>query len=145
VEIDRVDFTRGEKLGVAFEVRIGQQQAYGNLVFCSFGGQIPIRLGVPGNRPDSLYAYGRNQWERIGAMGRGQWHRLTMVFGADEFTVQIDGGRPVTCMNPIRHPERRLYLGDGYEIEPFESNRGSDFLIDLKSLQTWVATERGNK
>jgi len=138
VEIEPVDFTKGEKLKLSFQFKILKAQTYGNLVLCSFGSRIPIRVGMPGNRPGILYAYGRNQWKSISSVDMDGWNSMEIQFGADEFSVQINEGKPVTCINPLRYPEKRLYLGEGYEIDQLESNRNSEFLIDIDTLHTEI-------
>jgi hypothetical protein len=144
IEIDPVDFTKNERLNFAFHFKIKKAQHLGNLILCSFGSQIPIRIGLPGNRPGMLYAYGRYQWEKIGAYNSDNWNTLKLNFGADDFTVILNSMRAVSCINPIRFPEPRLYFGEGYETDQLESNRGSEFYIDIDSITTSV-NKRGNK
>lgn len=139
VEIDPVDFRKGERLRLDLSVKVLKTQAVGNLIVCSFGeAPLPIRIGIPGNRPEQLYVQTRNDWERAGALPENKWVKLTIVFGADEFTVSVNNREPRTFTDPVRYPARRLYLGDGYEVDRWESNRGSEFLIDLASLRTWI-------
>ncbi|MHC4124696.1 MAG: sialidase family protein, partial [Planctomycetota bacterium] len=66
VEIDPVDFSKGQSITLSFTAKIEKLQSVGNLIFCSFGDQIPIRIGMPANRPGKLYAYSAEQWERVG-------------------------------------------------------------------------------
>ena len=138
VEIDALDFAKGDTLTAAFRFRIVKAQTHGNLVLCSFGSRIPIRIGMPGNRPGLLYAYSRHDWERVAPIVMDDWNDLEIQFGADEFTVRINKDATATFTNPIRSPERRLYLGEGYEMDFLESNRGSEFLVELNSLMTEV-------
>lgn len=138
VEIDPIDFAAGDRLRVHFAVKVETQQTHGSLILCSFGDQIPIRIGLPGNRPAQLYAYGRDDWRRVDALPLDRWINVAIEFGADDFSLRVADGPTMSFTNPVRAPNPRLYLGDGYEVEPFESNRGSRFFIDLKSLQTSV-------
>ena len=57
VDIDPVDFAAGQSLEFRFETKVLRLQPVGRLVFCSLGDRIPIRLGMPANRPGKLYAY----------------------------------------------------------------------------------------
>ena len=134
VEIDPVDFEADEQLAVEFAFKILNAQTHGNLVLCSLGSRIPIRIGMPGNRPGMLYAYSRYSWEPVGALGMNQWNTLNISFGADTFSIRLNRSDAVSFVNPVRFPEQRLYLGEGYEVDFFESNRGSEFLIDLDSF-----------
>jgi len=136
VEIDPVDFSRDEVLEVVFEFNIRTVQGKGSLVLCSFGGESPIRIGVPSNRPGLLYAHARGVWHRIARVKKEAWQRLALLFGAEQFSVRVGDAGATTIENPVRRPDRRLYLGDGYEVDPWESNRDSEFLIDLASLRT---------
>jgi len=138
VEIDPVDFAKGETLAVSFEFFIRALQDKGSLILCSFGGESPIRIGVPSNRPGRLHIHARGDWHEVGAVRERVWERVDLRFGADEFSVRLGKGEARVFANPIRCPDRRLYLGDGYEVDPWESNRGSEFLIDLPSLRTSV-------
>ncbi len=139
VEIDPVDFRAGQELMLSFDFRVLTAQAAGNLVLCSFGDRIPIRVGLPGNRPGLVYAYGRDDWQPIGRIDLDGWNSITVVFGADEFAVRLGESSPVELVNPIRFPGRRLYFGDGFEVDLIESNRGSHFLIDLDSIRTYAS------
>ena len=139
VEIDALDFGKGERLRLEFAVKVLKSQEVGNLIFCSFGDTLPIRIGIPGNRPGQIYAQGRDDWEKVGALPENEWAKLSIEYGADEFTIAINDGKPQTFINPMRYPARRLYLGDGYEVDRWESNRGSEFLIDLGSVRTHIA------
>jgi hypothetical protein len=106
------------------------------LVFCSLGDRIPIRLGMPANRPGKLYAYTRNQWEPVGDFPMQQWHSLRVTVRGADFSVAVDDQPPQTFPNPIVNPTPRLYLGDGFEVEYLNSNSGSEFLVDLDSLRS---------
>jgi hypothetical protein len=139
VEIDPVLFKEGERLKIAFDFKVVKAQTHGNLVLCSFGSRIPIRIGIPGNRPGFLYAYSRYQWEPVSAVDMKGWNTLNICFGKDDFSVSINGAEAVSFINPVRFPEQRFYLGEGYEVDFFESNRGSEFIIDLDSFYTGTA------
>jgi len=138
IEIDVADFEKGETLGLAFRFKILKVQPHGNLVLCSFGSRIPIRIGIPGNRPGLLYAYSRRQWERVGTVSTEGWNALDVVFGADEFTVRLNESEAAVFTNTIRYPEQRLYLGEGYEVDFLESNTESEFVVELDSLETRI-------
>ncbi len=138
VEIDPVGLRSGRELAVNFDLKILSLQSVGSLVVCSFGSRIPARIGIPANRPAMLYAYGRDDWQPVGSIDMGGWNTIHLRFGADEFSVQVGDHRVATFVNPIRFPDERLYLGDGYEVDPIESNRGSRFMIDLDSVTTAV-------
>jgi hypothetical protein len=138
VEINPVDFTKGQSLKFSFDVKISHIQDYGNLILCSFGDLVPIRIGVPSNRKDHLYAWSANQWQDVGAIKHDKWQHLTIIFGDKKFSIKIDNVPSKDFRNPGASPTPRLYLGDGYEIDGIESNRGSKFFIDLKSLTTHV-------
>lgn len=138
VDIEPVDFRAAEALRFRFTVWIEEIQTAGNLVLCSFGDRIPLRIGVPGNRQGTCYAYGRDQWRRVGPVPTRQWITCEIVFGADDFSVSLSDKEPKVFCNPVRFPEPRLYLGDGYEVDVLESNRGSVFLVDLDSIESEV-------
>jgi hypothetical protein len=141
VEIDPVDFEQGESLALQLRFKILETQPHGNLVLCSFGSRIPIRIGIPGNRPGRLYAYSRRQWERVGPIDTEAWNELEVTFGADEFIVRVNESDPLPFVNPIRFPEQRLYLGEGYEVDFLESNTSSEFLVEIDSLDTQVRSQ----
>ena len=91
---------------------------------------------MPSNRKNQLYAYTRNQWEPVGDFQINQWHDVEIIFSSDHFTVKINNVKAKKFNNPILNPNPRLYLGDGYEVDIFESNRGSEFFIELSSITT---------
>lgn len=138
VDVDPVDFARGETLTLGFAVKVLELQERGNLVFCSFGDRLPIRLGVPSNRPGRLYAYAAGRPHALGALEKGQWTAITVTFAANAFTVAIGSGEPTALPNPVARPNPRLYLGDGYEVDHVRSNWGSEFAVDLGSVWTEV-------
>jgi len=105
---------------------------------CSVGDRIPIRLGVPANRPGKLYAYTRNQWEPVADFAADRWHSLRLVVRGGEFSVMVNGLAARSFPNPIVNPSPRLYLGDGFEVDYVRSNFGSEFNITLDSLVTKV-------
>ena len=57
--------------------------------------------------------------------------------GAD-FSVVVDGQPAKTFPNPLVNPTPRLYLGDGFEVDYVYSLSGSEFLVDLGSLQSQI-------
>jgi hypothetical protein len=136
VEIQPVRFEKGEKLTVSFDVKIESLQEVGNLIICSFGDQIPIRIGMPSGRAGQLYAYSREQWQRAGDSEIGKWNSLEITFESEVFAIRINNSQSTSFENTIKNPSRRLYLGDGYELDEFESNRGSKFIIDIDSFRT---------
>jgi hypothetical protein len=138
VDIDPVDFAAGQSLEFSFEAKVLRLQPVGMLILCSLGDRIPIRLGMPANRPGKLYAYTRNQWEPVCHFPLQQWHMLRITVRGSDFTVVVDDRPPRTLPNPIVNPSPRLYLGDGFEVDYIPSNAGSEFLIDLTSLRTAV-------
>ncbi len=139
VEVDHVAFDRGQTLTVTFSAKALTVQKQGSLVLCSFGDRIPIRLGIPSFRPEALYAYGYDQWQRVGIFSQSAWHDISLQISCHEFVVSVDNEITRTFRNPVPSPSPRLYLGDGYEIDHhYASNDGSEFLIDLQSLATKV-------
>lgn len=138
VEVDPVDFEAGQGLTVSFDVMVLSLQDKGNLVLCSLGDKMPIRIGMPSNRPDRLYAWGYDEWQPVGYLPRNEWHRITIRFGRDSFSVRIDEGQEVEFRNPIVAPTPRLYLGDGYTVDEIPSNLESDFAIDIDTFETEV-------
>ncbi|MEI6232840.1 MAG: sialidase family protein [Planctomycetota bacterium] len=141
VDIDPVDFAAGQTLEFQFETHVLRLQPVGTLIFCSLGDRIPIRLGMPANRPGKLYAYTRNQWEPVGDFALQQWHTLRVTVRGTDFTVSCDGHVSKTFPNPLVNPQPRLYLGDSFEVDYIYSLSGSEFLVDLASLHSHVAPE----
>ena len=139
VDLDPLDFSAGHTLKVRFQSKVLRLQAVGMLVLCSFGDRIPLRLGVPANRPDKLYVYTRNQWEPCADFAAGQWHSLALTVRAADFSVTVDNAPSKIFPNPLVNPSPRLYLGDGFDVDYLNSNSGSEFLIDLQSLKTGIA------
>lgn len=136
VDIDPVDFAAGESIQLRFEAKLVRLQPAGMLVLCSFGDRIPIRLGMPANRPGKLYAYTRNQWEPVCDLPMQEWHSFAVTVRGGELTVAVDKQATATFPNPLVNPSPRFYLGDGFEVDYIRSNAGSEFLVDLGSLQT---------
>lgn len=138
VDIDAVDFAAGQLLEFRFETKVLRLQPAGMLIFCSFGDRIPIRLGMPANRPGKLYAYTCNQWEPVCDFPLQQWHSLRVTVHGADFSVSVDDRPPNTFPNPLVNPTPRLYLGDGFEVDYIPSNAGSEFFVDLASLRAAV-------
>lgn len=136
VDIDPVNFAAGQALDVEFQTKVLRLQPVGKLVFCSVGDRLPIRLGMPANRPGMLYACSRNQWEPVCEFPLEQWHTIRVSVRGAEFAVAVDGQPPKTFPNPIVNPTPRLYLGDAWEGDYVYSLSGSEFLVDLASLRT---------
>lgn len=140
VDLDPLDFAAGQGLALRFDAQVLRLQPKGMLVLCSLGDRIPIRLGIPANRPGRLYAYTRAQWKPAGDFDPNRWHAVALAVRGATFSVSIDGQQPVTFDNPLVNPTPRLYLGDGFETDYVASNAGSEFLIDLGSLRTSVTS-----
>jgi len=136
VDIDPVDFSAGQSLEFSFETKVLRLQPVGMLIFCSVGDRIPIRLGMPANRPGKLYAYTRNQWEPVGEFPMQQWHSVRVTVRGADFSVAVDNQTAKTFPNPMVNPSPRLYLGDGFEVDYIYSLSGSEFLVDLASLRS---------
>lgn len=141
VDIDPVDLAGGQSLEFRFEAKVLRLQPVGMLIFCSLGDRIPIRLGMPANRPGMLYAYTRNQWEPVCDFPIEQWHTLRVTVRGADFSVAVDEQSPATFPNPLVNPQPRLYLGDGFEVDYIYSLAGSEFLVDLGSLRTRVVSK----
>lgn len=138
VDIDRPDFAAGQTLSLRFEAKVLRLQPKGLLVLCSLGDRIPIRLGVPANRPNTLYAYSRDQWRPVADFPPDRWHAVALTVRGEAFSAAVDGQPPKTFACPLVNPSPRLYLGDGFEADYQPSNAGSEFLVDLGSLRTEV-------
>lgn len=139
VDVDPVKFGEGGELELSFGARLTKLQDVGMAVLCSVGDRIPIRLGVPANRPGKLYAYSRNQWEPVGNFPLQQWHTLRIVLGAQDFSVTLNGQAAKAFPNPLVNPSPRVYLGDGFETDYIPSNAGSEFMVDLGSLRSRIS------
>jgi hypothetical protein len=140
VDTDPIDVAGGERLTLAFEVKVRELQERGNLILCSFGDVLPIRLGVPSSRPGRLYAYAGGRPHDLGPLAKGEWTGIEVTFAADTFAVTIQGREPKTLPSPVSRANPRLYLGDGYEVDCVRSNWGSEFLIGLESIRTRVSS-----
>jgi len=138
VETDPVYFEEGQSLTLCLDAKALAVQDRGSLILCSFGDRTPIRIGVPSARSGTLYAYGADEWRPVGPMPIGEWCSFTITFGPETFSVQIGDRAAKSFPNPMRKMTPRLYLGDGYDVDYVASNRGSEFLIDLKSVTTQV-------
>jgi hypothetical protein len=136
VDIDPVDFAGGGALELRFDTKVARVQETGMLVLCSLGDRIPIRLGVPSNRPGKLYAYGRDQWQPVADFAPDRWHSVRLTVKAGGFTVAVDGAAARAFPNPLVNPTPRVYLGDGFEVDYIPGNQGSEFIIALDSLTT---------
>jgi hypothetical protein len=127
-----------KSLEFQFETKVLRLQPVGMLVFCLLGDRIPIRLGMPANRPGKLYAYSRNQWEPACNFPMQQWHSLKLTVRSMEFSIVVDNQPPKTFSNPLVNPTPRLYFGDSFEVDYIYSNSGSEFLVDLASIRSQV-------
>jgi hypothetical protein len=138
VETEPVNLDEGDKLSVSMTVKVEELQRLGNAVLCSFGDILPIRIGIPSNRPETLYVYSANGWEPAGSVPMNQWTSLNLIFGKEEFSVSINDRPRTSFPTPLRRTNPRLYLGDGYEPEFLESNLGSRFKVDMETFRTEV-------
>ncbi len=138
VDIPALDFEKSEKLGVRFRVKVLNLCEKGKLVFCTFGDRTPIRIALPANRRDTLYAYGLKQWQPVGKFTGEDWEQIEAVFGRTDFSVAVGSGRKVRLDNPVTAPNPRLYLGDGFYSDYLPNNIGSEFVIDMASIETIV-------
>jgi hypothetical protein len=137
VETGPVYFDKANILKTEFDFKIKQIQKKGNLVLCSFGDKIPVRIAIPSNRPETLYAYTSKGWLPIAKILLNKWQTISMAFEYDKFKIQLDQSPQKTFKYPANDFSPRFYLGDGYEIDfIYQSNSGSKFLIDLDSIKT---------
>jgi hypothetical protein len=91
-----------------------------------------------------LYVYTVDGWvPAIPLTGASPRMSIKMAFGKNRFTIQAVGGTPREFENPSTQKSARLYLGDGYEVDYVESNRGAEFLVHLESFKTRVLSESG--
>jgi hypothetical protein len=145
VEIDPVDFAAKECIKFSFDTKIGHIQDYFNLILCTFGDKLPIRIGVPGNRQGKLYADNGRGWQECGTLPLGEWETIEIVFAGDYFTVKVGNQGKRNFMNPVKNPNPRLYLGEGYESDIYNAgqaairnNDDSTFYIDVESIYSVV-------
>ena len=138
VDIDPVDFSARQSLTLRLDVKVLALQERGNLILCSFGDVLPIRLGVPSSRPKVLYAFAAGRPHAVGPLQDNDWTPIQVTFAADTFQVTVGDGPTTEFANPAQRPNPRLYLGDGYEVDYVRSNWGSEFLVDLASVTTQV-------
>jgi len=141
VDLDPLDFAAGGSLTLRFDAKVLRLQTKGMLVLCSLGDRIPIRLGMPANRPGKLYAYTRGQWQPVADFPSNAWHAVALTVRGADFSVSVNGESAQRFPNPLVNPTPRLYLGDGFEVDYLNSNAGSEFLIDLASLHTSVPSK----
>ncbi len=141
VELDDVDWSRsGTTVEIRFDFKIKTVQEIGNLILMSFGDVNPIRIGMPSNRKDTLYAWSRAGWSRIAKCICGEWHAVRVKIGSEKFSVWMDEGLEIRFDNPVVDLNAKLYFGDGFEIDYIPSNSGSEFLIDTNSITTSMAS-----
>ena len=125
-------------LEAEFSFKITELQKTGDLILCSFGDKLPVRIGVPSNRPDALYAYTDAGWQKIGSLKPGAWQKLQISFQSGKFVITLNE-MTATFRYPANGMNPRFYLGDGYEVDrQYPSNTGSAFMIDLMSFKTRV-------
>lgn len=139
VETDAIDFENNDILKVEMDVKVNNIQNRGNLIICSFGDKIPIRIGVPSNRPNKVYVFSSKGWQLADEIDMYDWFNVKIQFGRKTFSVQINNQQVTEFENPANDFSPRFYLGDGYEIDSFfDSNADSEFVIDLTTFQTYV-------
>jgi hypothetical protein len=138
VEIPALDFSKNQKLVFKFSLKVLNLAEKGKCVFCSFGDRIPVRLALPANRRDTLYAYTLNQWQPVGRFTGEDWEQIEVVFGKTHFEAALAGSGAKRFENPILNPNPRLYLADGFESEYLPNNEGSEFVVDIASIKTAV-------
>jgi hypothetical protein len=139
VEIDSVDFYKNQNFNLSMEIKILKVQKQGNLVLFSFGDKIPIRVGIPSFRPDHIYAYGYDEWQKVGKIEKQKWIRIEFSISREIFSVRVGTSEKAEFLNPITAPNPRLYIGDGYELDHhFPSNNGSEFFIDIDTVETSI-------
>ena len=136
VDIPLVDFSRQESLELKFKTKVLKSASRQYVILCSMGAENPIRIGIPANRDQLLYAYGDEQWQNVGAFPLEAWIDVKAVFYADYFTVQIGDNDVVRFGNPAYAPELKLFFGDGFDSDYMLNNQGGEFLIDLDSIST---------
>ena len=125
-------------LEVEFNFKIDAHQKTGDLILCSFGDKLPVRIGVPSNRPDTLYVYTDTGWKKMGLLRSADWQNLQIVFQRDQFVVTLNE-ESARFHYPANGMSSRFYLGDGYEVDrQYPSNADSVFKIDLLSFKTRV-------
>jgi hypothetical protein len=142
VETDPVDLSNGDRLEVELTFAIRRMPYRGNLVLCTFGDRIPVRIGIPSNRPEQLYVQCAEGWRPAFDMDGAVSGRLDLEFGGDSFRVSLNDNTAKSFPNPSPEMAPRLYLGDGYETDFTESNRGAVFDVDLSSFRTRVVHQR---
>ncbi len=142
VEVPDFSFQNDQSLRFGFEFRMLSLAEKGILVLCSFGDEIPIRLGVPCNRRDMLYAYTRDQWRPAAVLSGDNWEKVSVIFSGKTFIVSLNEEPGKTFDNPILYPNARLYLGDGYESNYLPNNVDSEFVIDINSIESSVLQNR---
>jgi hypothetical protein len=130
-----VELDDGPVFTLRFAFKIERVQAVGNLVLLSFGDENPIRIAMPSNRKGVLYAWSRAGWKPVAECPLGAWHSLQVVVEADCFSAGLDNCSPVVFENPVRRPNPKCYLGDGYEIDYIPANCGSEFWVDLRAIE----------
>lgn len=141
VEIPPFDYDKGQVMGVRFRTKVLNLQEKGMLVFCSFGDRIPVRIALPSNRRDRLYAYTHDQWRPAGYFTGQDWENIEVIFGQSHFSVKPGDQKATVFKNPVLCPNPRLYFGDGYESMYLPTNIGSEFVVDISSIETFVHQE----
>ncbi len=140
VDIPPVDFSRQESLEVKFKTKVLKPTSRQYLVLCSMGAKNPIRIGIPANRDQLLYAYGDQQWQKVGIFPLNAWVNVKVCICVDSFTVQINDGDTMRFNNPGHAPEAKFFFGDGFDSDYMLNNQEGEFLIDLDSISTVVAS-----
>ncbi len=143
VDTDVVDLFHGDQLEVMFSFDVRKLPYRGNLILCTFGDKIPVRIGIPSNRPNQLYVESAEGWVHAFDLEViSSTNSLMLCFGEESFSVALNDGEKKIFRNPSVNMAPRLYLGDGYETDFTESNRGSEFRIELNSFKTRVVRKQ---
>ncbi len=135
--LKNVNFSKGEGLNVKFKFKVNNAQMFGHTVLCSFGsGLDPVKIGIPGDRPDKLYIYCGYGWQEIGEIQKNEWTFLDVVFGRDSTAVSLGGKKKRYYLNPVIRPDCKFYFGDGWNTNYIPSNTEGSFEIDFSSVSS---------
>jgi len=135
------DLSKGGRLEVRLEVKVGAADARGECVLLSFGdtmpgGALPVRIGGPSLASGKLSISTSKDWQEVADFALGAWHSVSLEIFASHALLRVDTQAPRRFEARTGEMNPRLYLGEGAIVGDIKPDAHFAFAVDLASFRT---------
>lgn len=123
-----------------FRFKLQEKASFGFLHLMTFGDRIPFRLAIPANRPDEIWVYSINGWEKWTDFNPNEFQQITFTANGNSASLVLNNNSAAEFALPVNGMSPKLYLGRGWDFDyvrdPLQYDVTGIFIIEAGSVAT---------